>query len=146
MFYIIMLIVFAGISLSLYGLLSLFESFISGKVRKIISIILFVGLIIADAVTNTRDSSSNNLTGYDAVKSYIDNGIEEEKKCMDGANSNQNTDGRQSEYSRCLMLQVGIGDVRRECADEKVSDSQTEELIKYLDEKLKTLPNCKPRE
>lgn len=145
MVYIIVLVVFAGISLSLYGLLSFFEPLISAKVNKIISAVLFVGLIVW-AVSNMGGASSNNLTGYDAVKSYIDNGIEEEKKCMDGANSNQNTDGRQSEYSRCLMLQVGIGDVRRECADEKVSDSQTEELIKYLDEKLKTLPNCKPRE
>lgn len=145
MVYIIVLVVFAGISLSLYVLLSFFEPLISAKVNKIISAILFVGLIVW-AVSNMGGASSNNLTGYDAVKSYIDNGIEEEKKCMDGANSNQNTDGRQSEYSRCLMLQVGIGDVRRECADEKVSDSQTEELIKYLDEKLKTLPNCKPRE
>jgi hypothetical protein len=102
----------------------------------------------SSSTNNNKDSisSSSNITGYEAVKLYIDKGIESEKKCMEEANSNPNTDGRQNEYSRCIMLQVGVGDVRRECADEKVSDSQTEELIKYLDEKLKTLPNCKPRE
>lgn len=96
-----------------------------------------------EQIENVENTNQQVLKGYDAVKEHIDKVFNNYKQCIEKAKSNPNTEGRFNEYNKCYIWYssaLSIGRIKEECANEKLSDSQTQELIDYSDKKIKELP------
>jgi hypothetical protein len=96
-----------------------------------------------DRYSEISNENIKKSTGYDAVKEHIDKVFNNYKECIEKAKSNPNTEGRYIEYNKCYIWYadaLSIGRIKEECANEKVSDSQTQELIDYSEKKINELP------
>lgn len=97
-----------------------------------------------DEYSKISNEAIKKSTGYDAVKEHIDKVFNIYKECIEKARENPNTEGRFNEYNKCYTFYanaLSIGRIKEDCAYQKVSDSQTQELIDYAEKKIKELPD-----